>query len=527
MADARACNEAGQLADAQALCRQVLERDSRHVNARLLLASLCHRSGDLDASIRQLTELLALQPDHALAHHLLGAALAQQGKLDAAVASLERAVQLQPDVPEVRGNLLKLRAARDVAAGRPLAQNGRYAEAAALYRRALEHDADFVGALMGLGFVLTRQVRLEEAEACYRRVVALIPDAAEAHFNLAIPLVKQNKLEDALAAYRRAIALQPDNAEFHMRYALTLLLAGYHQEGWREYDWRWKQPGRQEIRPGVIAWQGERLPNGTVVLATEQGFGDALHFIRFAPLVKQRVANVIVECQPALARLLATCPGVDGVVARGQALPSHAAVAPLLNLPRVLQADGAPQPATVPYLFPAADAVAAWRQRLAGSGAVKVGIAWQGSASHLSDQERSIPLERFAPLAAVAGVQLYSLQVAAGREQLATCPWRELVVDLTEKLTDFCESAALVENLDLVITCDSAPAHLAGALGRPVWVALPFAPDWRWLVTGHATPWYPTMRLFRQAQPGNWPEVFARIEDALRQFVATRPAIGG
>ena len=392
-----------------------------------------------------------------------------------------------------------------------LAREGKSRDAEHLYRQALDYEPDLVDALVGLGAMLSDQGQFDEAIACCRRVVELAPHIAEVHYNLAIPLVKRNRLDEALASYRRAIDLKPDNAEFHTRYALTLLLNGQFAEGWSENEWRWKQPGKQQANPSRPRWNGEPLAGRTIVLPTEQGHGDTLQFVRYAELVKQRGGIVVVESQAPLVRLLASCRGVDRVVARNQPLPAYDVIAPLLSLPGIFGTTLESIPANVPYLAAAPALVAEWQKRLSGAAEFKIGIAWQGNPTHRADKERSIPLSHFAPLAAIPGIRLYSLQVGLGRDQLAGSSLRTIVTDLGDELGDFHNTAAAVRNLDLVITCDSAPAHLAGALGVPVWVPLAFSPDWRRLLGRNDTPWYPTMRLFRQTEPGQWTSVFERI----------------
>lgn len=297
------------------------------------------------------------------------------------------------------------------------------------------------------------------------------------------------------------------------------MLAGRFQEGWAEFEWRWQRPGEQEANPTRPVWNGEALDGRTIVLSSEQGLGDTIQFVRYAQLVKQRGGTVVVESQPPLTRLLTTCPGVDQVVARWQPLPHYDLVAPLLSLPRIFNTSLESIPAEVPYLSAGTDETAKWQSRLSQEAALRVGIAWRGSPLNAWDADRSIPLDAFSDLATTAGVQLHSIQFAPGGEELAASPLRDRIVNLTDQLGDFYHTAAIVRNLDLVITCDSAPAHLAGALGVPVWVAVTFAPDWRWMLGRQDTPWYPTMRLFRQTRPGDWAGVFSRIRESLLSLI--------
>ncbi len=308
----------------------------------------------------------------------------------------------------------------------------------------------------------------------------------------------------------RLYGYAPDHAETHLSRAVLWLLTEDFERGWPEYEWRWQAGCVPRAFPQP-RWDGSPLEGRTILLHAEQGLGDTLQFVRYARLVHERGGTVIVECQPALVRLLASCPGIDRVVARDEPLPDFDVHAPLLSLPGIFRTTLDNLPADGPYLFAQDESIVRWREELSGADGFKVGIAWQGNPLHQQDHFRSIQIERFARLADVPRVKLYSLQVGAGRDRLEEAAGRLPITDLTEKFVDFQETAALVRNLDLVITCDTAVAHLAGALGVPVWVTISAAPDWRWLVDRDDSSWYPTMRLFRQTRLGNWDDVFARV----------------
>jgi hypothetical protein len=273
-------------------------------------------------------------------------------------------------------------------------------------------------------------------------------------------------------------------------------------------------------------WQGEPLAGKTILLHAEQGLGDTIQFIRYAPIVKQHGATVIVECQKPLLGLLQGCPGVDQLVGQGDAIAGFDVHAPLLSVPGILKTTVETVPARIPYLFPKPALVEHWRTRLIQLGGFKIGIAWQGNPRYPNDRFRSIPLRCFAPLAQVPAVRLISLQKGPGAEQLAEVrnlfPIADLAGELDQQSGPFVDTAAVMKNLDLVITSDTAAAHLAGALGAAVWVALPSAPDWRWSLDRCDSPWYPTMRLFRQRDWGNWQDVFEEIEQALPAAVRAR-----
>ncbi len=324
-----------------------------------------------------------------------------------------------------------------------------------------------------------------------------------------------------MASYQEALRHDPDYAEAHVNLAYFRFLLGNLEEGWPEYEWRWKRrdftlpPFRQPL------WDGSNLEGRTVLIFAEQGLGDTIQFIRYAGLVKQRGGKVIVQCQRLLLRLLATCAGIDRLVPEGDEPPPFDLQAPLLNLPGIFRTTVASIPGNTPYLR--ADCVSSdhWQKQLRGMPGYKVGIAWQGNPDHALDRRRSLPLQSFAPLAELPRVRLVSLQKGPGREQLTEQGERLGVLDLTDRLEDFADTAALMSSLDLVITVDTAVAHLAGALHIPTWLVLPRIPDWRWLLERDDSPWYPSMRLFRQSTWGDWAGVIERLTEALRQVVAS------
>ena len=272
-------------------------------------------------------------------------------------------------------------------------------------------------------------------------------------------------------------------------------------------------------------WDGSSLQGQTILLFAEQGLGDTLHFIRYAPLVKQTGATVIVQCQGPLLRLLSTCAGIDCLVPEDAEPPGFDVQAPLPSLPGLARTTLASIPAQLPYLSADPELRVRWQEALSGVRDFKVGIAWQGNTGHKRDRQRSVPLLAFLPLARIPDVRLVSLQKGPGREQLYEHPDHLAVLDMADQLGDFADTAALMSNLDLVVTVDTAVAHLAGALGLPVWVALPLCPDWRWLLEREDSPWYPSMRLFRQTTLGDWSGVFDRLTRALRQHVAATRSV--
>jgi hypothetical protein len=381
-----------------------------------------------------------------------------------------------------------------------------------------------------LGLAYAALGRWPEAEAAYREALRLNPRYPDALANLACAYHLQERTEEAEAAFQLALYLNPDYPSARWNRSLLWLQSGRFEEGWREYEWRWRRP-RAPVYGGAARqfrqprWDGSPPAGKTLLLTMEQGLGDMIQFIRYAALLHDRGARVLVECPHFLARLFATCPGVAEVVAEGQRLPHFDAYAPLMSLPALLGTTLETVPAAVPYLFPDPQAVADWSAVLARYPGFRVGITWQGNPHHAWDRHRSIPLAAFEPLARVPGVRLISLQRGPGTEQLDRLRGRFPVTVLPPRSDDFTETAALLASLDLVITVDTATAHLAGALGRPVWVAVAAIADWRWLFRREDSPWYPTMRLFRQRQLGRWAPVLRRVARTLARAAVRKRAV--
>jgi len=356
---------------------------------------------------------------------------------------------------------------------------------------------------------------------CYEQALRLNGDFAADHNILDQLPAAQGNSEAPPAQLEQAASLPPNVASIRFNRSLVLLQAGNFAAGWGEYEWRRHIPDAPP-RLAIAEWDGSPLAGRAILLFGEQGLGDILQFVRYAPLVKQRGGRVVVACPNSMMPILSTCAAIDQFCGSGEPIPNCDVQAPLMSLPRIFRTELDSIPLDVPYLFPERSLVDRSRDVLAERPGWRVGIGWQGNPKFLSDRFRSIPLAAFAPLAAVEGVRLFSLQKGFGVEQLADA--RFAVEDLGSTLDEsgraFCDTAAVIQNLDLVITSDTALAHLAGALGAKVWVALSFAPEWRWLLKRGDSPWYPTMRLFRQHQLGSWDEPFAEMTRQLRQLVA-------
>jgi tetratricopeptide (TPR) repeat protein len=504
-------HDQGQLAEAQACYQQALRLKPDLAAAHNNLGHVLHKQGRLTEAQASYQQALRYQPDSIEAHYNLGVVLQEQGQLAEAQASYERALRLKPDLAAAHNNL-----------GHLLQEQEQLEEARACYQQAVRLQPDFVEAYSNLGSILPDLGQLEEARACLHQALRLKPDSVEAHNSLGNVLQEQGKFEEALASYQEALRLQPDYALAHWNRALAYLLAGDFEQGWREYEWRWQLKELAPPRFPQPLWDGSPLHGQTILLYGERGFGDTIQFIRYAPLVQARGGYVVVACEPELVSLLARCPGIDRLLPHGNALPPFDVyVSILTSLPGILGMTLATIPAQVPYVFVDAERIDAWRQELSSLSAFKIGIAWDGDPKlRQFFVKKCIPLAEFAPLGRLEGVRLFGLQKGPATKQLQSVAELFPVTDLSSRLETFVETAAVIQNLDLVITADVAVAHLAGALGVPVWVALCFVPDWRWQLEREDSPWYPTMRLFRQKERGNWAEVFTRITAALQQRLA-------
>ena len=543
----------GGSAQAEQIYRQILQVEASHADAWFFLGAACQMQGRLKDARTHYQKAIGLKPTHATAHYNLGFAYEQDGMLEDAVASYRQALHLEPSNLAALNNL-----------GNVFKAQRKLDDAAACYCEVLRLKPDFAEVHANLGNVLADLDQLVEAKSSYCRALQLRPDYAEAHYNLALLFAKSEKTYDAIASYRQALAFKPDYVEArvnlgnalrltgqmdealssfdealrqspnfpsaHWNRSLVLLARGNFDEGWPEYEWRWAQHSFARRHFTQPLWDGSDLSGRTIFLYAEQGMGDTLHFIRYVPLVKQRGGKVIVECQPQLFQLLTEFTGADALVAHGSPLPQFDVQAPLLSLPGILQSTLSTIPSSIPYLHADARLVEQWGRELESFGGFRIGIAWQGNPANPGDSHRSIPLAQFAILARIPGVRLISLQKGPGTQQLSGIAESFPVLDLASRLDEtsgaFMDTAAVMMNLDLVITSDTAVAHLAGALGVPVWMALPLAPDWRWLLQREDSPWYPTMRLFRQARFGDWKDVFERIAEAVRQLNRHAPRGG-
>jgi tetratricopeptide (TPR) repeat protein len=509
---AGSCQAQGRFADAIVAFRRAAQLHPTSAETQYLLGNLLAIQGQFPAATVCYREVVRLQPAHFEALNNLGVVLAEQRQIGEALECYHRALALKPEYAEAHYNL-----------GNAHKGQGSLDAAIACYRKAIRLRPAFAEAHVNLGIALASLGKPAEAVISYQEAVRLRPNYAEAYNNLGLALAHLGQHEQALMRYQRALELRPDFPDAHYNRSLTWLSLGDYARGWPEYEWRWRLaelPPRPFSQP---LWDGTPLPGRTILLHNEQGMGDTIQFIRFAPLVKQRGLHVVAEVQAPLVPLLASARGVDVLLPRGASLPAFDVHCPLMSLVRIFAASPDAVPADVPYLSADPARVQRWREELSTLKGFKIGIAWQGSPSFRWDRLRSLPLTHLAPLARLPGVRLVSLQKEAGAEQLTQWQERWQVLDLGSRFASWADTAAALVQLDLVVSVDTAIAHLAGALGLPVWVPLWLAPEWRWLLHRPDSPWYPTMRLFRQTQLGDWDEVFARMAAELRQRLTGAP----
>jgi Flp pilus assembly protein TadD len=541
---AHAHHRAGRLREAESIYQQILAHRPQHADVLNMLGAIAGQSGQPEKAANLIRQSIALKPDVAEAYNNLAIVLMDMGQLDEAISNWRQALSLKPDIPGTHSNL-----------GNALRERGEIDEAIATCRKAIRLAPEHAAAHNNLGLALKDKGLLDDAIVAYRQAIALSPSYAEAHHNLGNALMDKGLLDAAIAESREATALKPDLPEAWMslgnaladqgsleqsihafrqarqalalkadqadarhNLALMLLARGDFEEGWAEHEWRYPSARRNFKQP---RWDGGLLEGQTILLHAEQGLGDTLQFIRYAPMVAKRGGRIIVECQRELQRLIQGMDANFQVVARGERLPEFDLHCPLLSLPFIFKTTLESIPHTVPYLMPDQNLQQLWRQRLNASGdGTKIGLVWAGNPEHKKDRARSIPADRLAPLAQLQGATFFSLQKGPAQQQ--EIPELRLI-QLSPELQDFADTAAAISLMDLIISVDTSVAHLAGALGKAVWVMLPYSADWRWLQKREDSPWYPTMRLFRQPARGDWKSVLRQLVSALSLFNHTSP----
>jgi tetratricopeptide (TPR) repeat protein len=567
---ALACHQQGRLPEAEALYRRVLQLEPTQADALRLIGILFHQRGELELARHFLEQALQAPTASADSYHALGLALEDLGRPDAAIAAYEKALQLRPDHPP---SLLQFAMACE--------KEDRLADAESCLRRLVAIDPNSALAHLKLATALEGMNELEQAQFHAETAVRCAPENPEAYLCLGSILVRRNQVSDAVPFFNHAVQLDPvagacaaqmlkevlsegqrawekrlasdpedfdalsslakirysekqpleaialleralavrpgePNAEYALGFAELLL--GRFETGWKHYEARFRTgqpqfPNRKFVQP---VWRGEELGGRTIFVHAEQGVGDTIQFVRYVSLVAERGGRVVLECQSALKPLLETLRSVHHLVAQHETLPPFELQTPLLSLPAIFGTTLKTIPHQVPYLR--VPDRAPFQLPAHSEGDLKVGFVWAGNPTLQNDLVRSVPLNQLSPLFSMPKISFFSLQVGPASRQLAQ--WRDAhrIIDLKPQLLDFAATAAAIRQLDLVISVDTAVAHLTGALAKPVWLLLPFAPEWRWLLGRTDSPWYPTMRLYRQSESENWTEVVERVREDVQKL---------
>ncbi len=540
VAEALGLHRQGRLDEAEKIYARVLKAERGHFDALHLLGMLNHQRGKAGEAYRLLSAALKVEPRSPDALSNLALVLHALKRDAEALAQLDKALALAPnhlDALNNRGNLLlELKRPADALAafdrllaleprhaqalvnrGNALAELGRNEDAVAACDAALARAPGNPGALYNRGNALRALGRDTEALAAYDAALAAMPSHLNAWNNRGLALQALNRHQEAIASYRKALALQPDYANAHFNEASALLTLGDYPAGFAKYEWRWQRsgmPARPRLRQPL--WLGEsELRGKTILLQAEQGLGDTIQFVRYAPLLARMGAKVVLEVQPELKDLLARVDGASAIVARGEMSPSFDLYCPLASLPLACKTELASIPVGIPYLRADETRIAHWRTRVEALPAPRIALVWSGRAAHVNDRNRSIALTRLAPLLSVPAASFISIQRdlrPADAEALARDP---RILHVGEELRDFSDTAAVLALADLVVCVDTSVAHLAAAMGRPTFILLPFQPDWRWLLDRDRSPWYPDARLFRQPAPRDWDSVLGRVADTV------------
>lgn len=489
-------------------CESVLRVSPQNAQALSLMAAISADKRDFNEGLRWAQRAINVNPKLASAHYAMGRLWEDAENYFQSEVSFRQVTLLDPNHARAYNNL-----------GVALHMQGRLPEALACYRRALQIEPNQPEAMRNFAAIGGGSVDLEIVVEGFQKQIEINPRDAVAYKDLANIYVQLGLHAEAFAHFDRAIALEPDRPDFHFAKAFFLLCLGDYTAGWKEYAWRWQISAFNgpALRFHQPFWDGRVMETGSLLIHGETGFGDTLQFVRFARLAAERCAEVIVECQPALKSLLNGVEGVSRVVAQGEELPFFDAHLPFISCPGVFDTTLESVPWNGPYIKPDAQKVSQWQSLVASTqrNDLKVGLAWASNPGNLGAHARSVPLDLLAPLAQLRGVSFFSLQKGAKADELAAVPAGMSFLDLTMHLQDFSDTAALFTQLNLVLSVDTAVVHLAGAMGLPVWVMLPYQSDWRYSMERSDNPWYPSMRLFRQGYDGDWEGVVKRVVQAL------------
>ena len=519
-----------------------LRLDPNCLEAALKLGVLWGQKGRFGEAANAFSRAVMIDGTSAIARRYFGMALNDLRGFNEALVHLQMALKLEPQVAETYmhlGNAFSglgrledavvcYRAAAEYAPqdanpylsiGTCLAQQSRFEEAKTAFWKALSIDPNCADAFQNLGLVCESEGKLDEAYEHFSRTIQIDPEFAAAHVNCGVILDRLRQYDDAEKCFHKALSFAPDNIPAKFNLGMLKLRNGDWTTGFGLYELRMQLPGATKLSVGTPLWEGDSLAGKTILVRNEQGLGDCIQFARFLPLVKNRGGRVLLRCRRSMMGLLSTCAGIDELIEASAPLPEHDVLVPMLSLPRIFATTPENVPNEVPYLRAEPARVEAWGKRLAEDKGYKIGIVWRGNPVYSSDRRRSVRLENFQSIGQLGHIQFYSLQKEDVSEEIDSIRHRFQVRNFGGELDKdgaFLDTAAVMKKLDLVISVDSSSAHLAGALGVPVWLALAYSADWRWMLDRENTPWYPTMRLFRQSSMNGWDEVFERMAGELQ-----------
>lgn len=499
--------QTGNLEQAAHIYADILKAEPDDPDSLFMLGLISAQTGNFTKAAEFFQEVIRINPSHVGAYYNLGNVYRDSNQIQEAFKCYQKVLQLDPQYVEAYINL-----------GIIFRFMGRSNEEMSCYQKALQINPHSAEAFFNIGHYFFQREEFDRALSCYEKVTHLSPGYPHAYINSGLVLLIKGRYEEAAARYQKAIDLNPDDAISHWHLSNILLLTGNYEDGWKEFEW-FRKTGdyiKRQRKFNQPLWDGSDIKGRTILLYAEAGFGDTIQFIRYAPLIARRGAKVIVESQNELTSLLQNIDGIHHVFSCGAKMPDFDIQCPLMSLPIIFGTRLENIPAQTPYLSADRRLAEKWRHRLQDNiSRLKVGLIWSGGGMPL---KKSTSLDIFAPLKQLEGIAFYSLQKGPHAGHAKNPPEGIRLTDYTDELHDFSETAALIANLDLVISVDTAVAHLAGAMGKPVWTLLPFVPDWRWLLDRKDSPWYPTMKLFRQPALGEWKSVISIIVEQLKKL---------
>jgi tetratricopeptide (TPR) repeat protein len=495
---------AGNLKAAESLYKKILKKQPDNIDVLHMLGVIYSQFGNYDLAIKNIRKVLQLNPNNAQAYYNLGNIFRNKGRFDDAVSAYQKALKIDPNFTSAYYNL-----------GIIWEEKREFDKAIECYQETLQLNPDMASAYCNLGNIFQKMFQYDRAIPYYEKALKINPRLIEAYMNIGNILQWKGQIDDAISCYRKSIEMDEKHADSHWNLGHALITKGDFKEGWKECEVWWQLEGRHHCGISKPMWDGSDIAGLTVLLKFFGGFGDTIQFCRYAPMMAQHGAKVIIECQKGLTSLLKSLEGVCEVIEEGDKIPEFDIFCPLMRLPIIFDTTPETIPSTVPYLSADPELVKNWRNKVQNDNSrLKVGLVWNAGPGFIA-QIKSFPLRTYEPLFHLKDVTFYSIQKGELDKETRDTINDMGLIDYTEEIHDFGDAAALIENLDLIISVDTSVAHLAGALGKVVYTLIPFEPIWQWLLYREDSPWYPTMRLFRQPSHGDWESVIAEVSGAL------------